>query len=144
MCETIETLKLITRTENGRKLTINNPKNCEVGIVKIDGCLINDKSKRCDWMVRIPNLKKLSDGLVAVKLAEMKGSDIAKAFIQLDATIVHPAVGADRLLINECFVISKISPIFSGTIQSQKLIFMQKFGIPVKVGKTAEIDVENP
>lgn len=144
MCETIEKGKLITRSENGRSISIDNSKNCEIGMVEVDDCLITGTSKRCDWMVRIPVTKKLSKGIAAVKLVELKGSDIAKAFSQLEATMIHPAVAADRPLINECFIVSKVSPSFTGTIQNQKVLFLQKFNVPVKVGKNAQIDAENP
>ena len=143
MCETILTDKEIARSHNGRSFVVKNEVRWQVGVVEVDDCLITD-TKRCDWMVRLPGQKKIAAGIAAAKLVELKGSDVAKAFAQLEATLIHPHLTADRPLINECFIVSKINPSFSGTIQIQKKHFADTYGLTVHVGSIASIDVENP
>jgi hypothetical protein len=144
-CEQINTEKLIICGENGRTITIKNNYRWEICIVQIDNCLINDNSKRCDIMVRLPSQKKIEKGIQAIKLVEFKGSDVAKAFEQLETTLNHPAIAPDKPFINECLIASKFSPSFSGTMQSQKLIFLEKYNMPVQIGrKNLIIDIENP
>lgn len=144
MCLKIATEKQISRSENGRSLIIRNNLRWEIGIVQVDGCLINDDSKRCDWMIRFPSQKKISKGITSAKLVEFKGSNIPKAFLQLEATLNHPVMVNDRPFINECFIVSKISPSFSGTVQEGKLNFRRKFNLSVQVGGTAKMDAEKP
>ena len=144
MCETLDTDAEITRSENGRALIVTNAPRWQVGVVEVDGCLINDNSKRCDWMVRLPLSKKISKGIASSKLIELKGSNVLKAFQQLEATLIHPAVANDRVSINECFIVSKISPSFTGTIQIQKKYFRDQFGLPVNVVPVAKINVQKP
>jgi hypothetical protein len=143
-CETINKDAIFTCSENGREVTIRNSYRWEIGIVQVDKCLINDNSKRCDLMIRLPSQKKIYKGIASVKLIEFKGSDISKAFAQLGATINHSAVAIHKPFINECLIASKISPSFSGTIQNEKLIFLKEYGLPVQVGKNLKIDIENP
>lgn len=143
-CETINKNAIFICSENGREITIYNSYRWEIGIVQVDKCLINDNSKRCDLMVRLPSQKRIRNGIAAVKLIEFKGSDISKAFEQLGATIKHPAIALDKPYINECFIASKISPGFSGTMQNEMVVFRSKYGLPVRVGKNLKIDIENP
>lgn len=143
-CEIINKNAIFTCSENGREVTIHNSYRWEIGIVQVDKCLINDNSKRCDLMVRLPSQKKICNGIASIKLIEFKGSDISKAFVQLAATINHPAIAVHKPFINECFIASKISPSFSGTMQNEMLVFRSKYGLPVRVGKNLKIDIENP
>lgn len=145
ICEKINTDELIICSENGRIITIKNSFRWEICIVQIDNCLINDNSKRCDIMVRLPSQKRIEKGIQSIKLVEFKGSDVSKAFEQLETTINHPAIASDKPFINECLIASKLSPSFSGTMQSQKIIFLEKYNIPVQIGrKNLIIDIENP
>lgn len=139
MCEKIDTSKEVIRQENGRKVIVKNPKSWEIGVVQVDDCLITD-TKRCDWLFRLPENKKLKNGVCSAKLVELKGSDVQKAFSQLDATLVHPAIAGDKSTINECFIVSKISPLLTGTIQIEKKKFYQIHSIPVHVVPLASID----
>ena len=52
-CATQTTHKRITAEENRRKLTINNPSAKVIRKIKVDGCLIIDSGKRCDYMFEI-------------------------------------------------------------------------------------------
>jgi hypothetical protein len=142
-CETIETGAAITRAHNGRCVTVSNSKRREIGVVSVDGCLISDESKRVDWLIRIPARKKLRHGVQCVKLVELKGSDVIKAFAQLTSTIQHSAVASERHLIDGCYVVSQVSPQLSTAIQVAVFQFRATFNVPVFVVSHAQIDASD-
>jgi hypothetical protein len=73
--------KIITATENNRKLTIHNPFEKVVRKVQVDDCLPIEKGKRCDYLFEI------EEPITQVIYLELKGCDIEKAYNQLLATI---------------------------------------------------------
>jgi len=85
-CTTQTTNKLITANEHNRKLTIKNPSGKAVRKIKVDGCLIVDSSKRCDYMFEIIE-NTASDKIGSVIYLELKGRHIQEAYEQLVATI---------------------------------------------------------
>jgi hypothetical protein len=85
-CATQTTNKLITASENNRKLTIKNPSEKSVRKIKVDGCLIVDSSKRCDYIFEIID-NVASDKIGSVIYLELKGRHIEDAYEQLVATI---------------------------------------------------------
>lgn len=140
MCRSIERDREITRCANGRCLRVTNPSRREIGIVQVDGCLINDQSKRVDWLVELPEKKKLKDGLESIKLVELKGSDVPYAYKQMEATMLHPNLSSCVHLIDEGFIVSKQSPSMQASIQVARMAFQTKFKIPVHVVNEAVID----
>lgn len=85
-CTTQTTNKLITASEHNRKLTIKNPSGKAVRKIKVDGCLIVDSGKRCDYMFEIMD-NAASDKISSVIYLELKGRHIQEAYEQLVATI---------------------------------------------------------
>ncbi len=85
-CTTQTTNKLITASEHNRKLTIKNPSAKVVRKIKVDGCLITDSSKRCDYMFEIID-NAVSGKISGVIYLELKGRHIQEAYEQLVATI---------------------------------------------------------
>ena len=138
MCRSIETNSKIVREHNGRSVTVSNASYKEIAVVQVDGCLINDSSKRCDWLFEIPIGKKLVSGVEAVKLVELKGSNVSKAFAQLESTLGHAAIASIRSLVDHCFIASKVSPSLNTTVQIEKQRFMQTYGLQVTVKTKVE------
>ena len=64
-------------TEAESELILLNPHQYFVEWIQVDGCLINDGSKRCDYLLQIAATK-------AAYLVELKGSDVDKAIEQLN------------------------------------------------------------
>lgn len=85
-CTTQTTNKLITANEHNRKLAIKNPSAKSVRKIKVDGCLVVDSSKRCDYMFEIID-DSASDKIGSVIYLELKGRHIQEAYEQLVATI---------------------------------------------------------
>lgn len=73
--------KIVTASENNRKLIINNLSEKKIDKIKVDGCLITDHRVRCDYMFEIDR------PLIKVIYLELKGCDIKKAYDQLYETI---------------------------------------------------------
>ena len=143
MCRNIETTQLVTRTVNGRTFEVLNPRYLEIGVLQVDGCLIDDRSRRVDWAIELPERKKLKHGVKSVKLVELKGRDVLYAFTQMEATLVHPAMAEIRPLIDEGFIVSQQSPAMLSAIQVAKSNFQDSFGLPVRVTAKAVIDARS-
>lgn len=70
-----------TVIQNGKKYKLNNTDKRTIAIFNVDGGMINDESKRkCD------NLMLDLDGYNAIFI-ELKGTDLAHAFIQIISTL---------------------------------------------------------
>ncbi len=93
--------------ENKRKLTINNPSAKVIRKIKVDGCLIIDSGKRCDYMFEIDDLA--SQVIYWVIYLELKGCDIEKAYNQLVATIDRFIV-EHRGIKKECHIVASRVP----------------------------------
>ena len=140
MCRSIETTQLVTRIVNGRAFEVLNPGYLEIGVLQVDGCLINDHSRRVGWAIELPERKKLKHGVRSVKLVELKGRDVLYAFTQMEATLVHPAMAEIRPLIDQGYIVSQQSPAMLSAIQVAKSNFQASFGLPVRVTAKAVID----
>jgi hypothetical protein len=140
MCEVVETTNPVMRTHNGRTVKIINPKYREIGITNIDECLITDGSQRADWLIRLPQSKRLSSGTACLKLVELKGSNVLRAFSQLEATLNHPSLHGERHLVDECFIVSQINPSLTSMVQVEAAKFRLVQGVPIHVVSIATID----
>jgi len=140
MCESIETTQFIERSANGRFLIVSNPGYREIGIVKVDGCLINDASRRVDWIVRIPVKKKAKSGWACQKLVELKGYDVPHAVTQVEATLRHAALADTVHLVDECFIVSQQKPAMASSIQVALFDFRSRFNVPIRIVPKAMIN----
>lgn len=80
-CCEVETNSKVSRAENGKKFTVENRSRKKVQVCQIDGCMINDSSKRCDFLFVLD----IETPQRAV-LVELKGVDHIHAISQLIAT----------------------------------------------------------
>lgn len=138
-CIAMETTKRVSREHNGRAFVVDNPKNCEIGVIQIDGCVIDDQSKRIDWAVALPENKRLNSGLRSLKLIELKRSNVLKAFEQMQATIDHVALHDVRGKIDECFIVSQIKPAVLSTVQNAILKFELRHNVRIRAVPKAAI-----
>lgn len=122
-CATQTTNKIITAEENNRRLTIKNPLAKVVRTIKVDGCLVIDSGKRCDYMFEIDDLA--SQVICWVIYLELKGCDIEKAYIQLVATI-------DRFIVEhlgikkECYIVASRVPKAGPKVQQLKIRLLKE------------------
>ena len=122
-CATQTTHKIITAEENRRKLTINNPSAKVIRKIKVDGCLIIDSGKRCDYMFEIDDL--VSQVIYWVIYLELKGCDMEKAYIQLVATIDRFTV-EHRGIKKECHIVASRVPKAGPKVQQLKIRLLKE------------------
>ena len=122
-CATQTTHKRITAEENRRKLTINNPSAKVIRKIKVDGCLIIDSGKRCDYMFEIDDLA--SNLFYWVIYLELKGCDIEKAYTQLVATIDRFIV-EHRGIKKECHIVASRVPKAGPKVQQLKIRLLKE------------------
>lgn len=116
-CIEISSNKIITCSENNRKMYFHNPSELEVMKIHVDGCQINDDSIRCDYLVI---------GNAIENYIELKGQDVNHAVGQLCNTI--DKLSADkRKSTKRCFVISTRCPLSSTQIQVIKKKFKYEY-----------------
>lgn len=118
-CATQSTNKIITASENNRKLTINNLSEKLVRKIKVDGCLIIDSNKRCDYMFEI------DDSASQVIYLELKGCDIEKAYTQLVATIDR-FILEHRGIKKECHIVASRVPKAGPKVQQLKIRLLKE------------------
>ena len=118
-CATQTTHKRITAEENRRKLTINNPSAKVIRKIKVDGCLIINSGKRCDYMFEIDDLAS------QVIYLELKGCDIEKAYTQLVATIDRFIV-EHRGIKKECHIVASRVPKAGPKVQQLKIRLLKE------------------
>ena len=122
-CATQTTNKIIAAEENRRKLTINNPSAKVIRKIKVDGCLIVDSAKRCDYMFEIDDLA--SQVICWVIYLELKGCDIEKAYKQLVATIDRFIV-EHRGIKKECYIVASRVPKAGPKVQQLKVRLLKE------------------
>lgn len=110
---------LIVVEENGRKFTIRNQEKKSVKQVKVDGCLIDDKRRRCDYLFEIGRFCH------CVIYLELKGSDIDHAFKQLVLTMKYLS-NRHRNLTKICHIVASRVPRAGPKIQNLKLQMVKK------------------
>ncbi len=117
-CTTQTTNKIITASENHRKLTIKNPSAKMIVKIKVDGCLIVDSGKRCDYMFEIDNPAS------KVIYLELKGCDIEKAYYQLIDTIDR-FIDRHRGIKKECHIVASRVPKAGPKVQQMKVTMLK-------------------
>ena len=122
-CATQTTHKIITAEENRRKLTINNPSGKVVRKIKVDGCVIVDSGKRCDYLFEIDDFA--SQVIYWVIYLELKGCDIEKAYTQLVATIDRFIV-EHRGIKKECHIVASRVPKAGPKVQQLKIRLLKE------------------
>lgn len=72
----------ITVKERGRRANFRNPDRHSFLKIQVDGCLLNEKYKKADWIVT-----KVGIGSIII---ELKGKNLDQACQQLKETLDHP------------------------------------------------------
>jgi len=72
--------KIFSLKENKCSFVLSNAAQREVDKLKIDGCVINDASERCDWA--IIDIETSTEFYI-----ELKGSDVCKAYNQIESSV---------------------------------------------------------
>ncbi len=139
-CTESSSKKIVSVSENGRKFILNNHDALfTINKVKVDGCLIDDKRERCDYLFEIQNITNHS---LAVYYVELKGCDIEKAFSQLGSTLTccnEKHCKAKRI----CYIVASRVPKAGPKVQNLKMKFAKTYRSEIHVKtQIAEVDLQ--
>ena len=129
-CSEVRNDPIVVISEKGRKFTIINTQRETIVKIRVDGCLINDERKRCDFLFEIG-----SECYCAIYV-ELKGSNVGRAFEQLTSTldcICHRH--SNHKII--CHIVSSRSPRLGTEIQNMKLSMARKYKSLLHIGTTS-------
>jgi hypothetical protein len=137
-CSTNHRHPIISVEECGRKFIIHNPNQETVRKVKVDGCLINDHRKRCDYLFEIGRTCK------CVIYLELKGSDIGHAIEQLISTL-ELLKHLHENNIRVCVIVARRVPRAGPKVQVLKVKMAKKYQVRL-ITKTdsTTIDISQP
>ena len=122
--------KIVTAEENGKKLTIRNPKRKRINRVTVDNCLIKGDKKRCDYLFEI------NEPMDKIFYLELKGKNIKKAYEQLVSTVDFCKKRHGEIH-KQCYIISSRVPQSGTDVNVLKRKMQQKHNIQLFV-KTKE------
>lgn len=77
-CLSTETHSIVQRVEKGKIFRILNSSNRSIEVYQVDGCLVRDTNKRCDFMFMVDAAKR-----DCLYLVELKGTDHVHALRQI-------------------------------------------------------------
>jgi hypothetical protein len=117
---------LIVVEEKGRRLVIENSTRRLIKVVTVDGCLINDKRIRCDYLFEVNTADE------SVIYVELKGSDIDYAFNQLVATLGYCDT-RHKTWSKECYIVASRVPRAGPKVQVLQVQMKQKHGATLRI-----------
>jgi hypothetical protein len=130
-CEEFKTDSKIVLKEKRSKITFNNPNREKILLLKVDGCAIKEpKTLRCDYALVPCDQVEI--------YVELKGSDIAKAFKQIESTINLLSSKVAQLKILG-FIISTRVPMQSTDVQQLKSQLKKKFNATIRIKNIEEV-----
>jgi len=107
------------------KVYFNNPKRAAISLVTVDGCEINDHSRRCDNLI-------FTDSVA--KFVELKGGDVSHAVSQLSDTLTYFQITkSESRQIQAIVVATQVRPALNTRIQILKVKFRKEFGAVLRV-----------
>jgi hypothetical protein len=117
---------IIVVSENRSRVEVINPGRLEISKIQVDGCLIDKKLEKCDWLIAVETpIKK-------AYYIELKGCDLDKAISQLKSTIEHTKVRF-RDFKRECYAVTTRVPKHGSTIRKRCLDFYSDTGSTLAV-----------
>ena len=119
--------KIVSVQENGRTFIVENPNRATVYKIIIDGCLINDRRERCDYLVECYTTCNWAI------FVELKGSDIKKAVSQLAKTIGYLS-NRHKVYKKACHIVASRVPKAGPATQVLKAEFAKKYSTLLYVG----------
>jgi hypothetical protein len=126
---------LIVITEHKRTFTLRNQTKRRVKKVRVDGCLINDKRIRCDYVF------ELGQNCRCAVYVELKGSDVGYAFQQLVATMGY-LVENHQECVRICHIVASRVPRAGPKVQTLQLKMRRAHNARLYVGtRLVTIDI---
>lgn len=130
-CCEVSKSSMISRTENKMTFRVKNDGRHEVTVCRVDGCMLGEGSKKCDYLFVVGN--------IVAYLVELKGQDRRRALLQLVEAAEDLAVGELNVPVKTCIVTSK-TPRADTKYQKDVLRLKTRFK---KAGAAAPIQKNN-
>jgi hypothetical protein len=105
--------KVVVAKEHGRVFTLHNNNGIWISKIRLDGCYFTSTNKSCDYLL------ELDQPISYALYIELKGSDVSKAYAQLDETIRHFSTRHGNLP-RKCYIIATRVPKETPTIANMK------------------------
>lgn len=129
-CRITSKNKIFVFEENKSKLTLLNKDQVDSTRILVDGCEINDKSIRCDFL----HIAKETEMYI-----ELKGQDLEHAIKQISNTIRILSSNPSKS-IKRSYVICTRSPLSSTQIQNLKRTFKRDFNSSLEIKSSPHTD----
>jgi len=113
-CNSTTANKIVSVSENKRTFKINNKSIFTINKVTVDGCYIKE-GRKCDYLFEI-----IDNELKDVFYVELKGKDIEKAVIQLEATLRH-CFHLHKNITRSCYIVASRVPKASTSSKKKSL-----------------------
>jgi hypothetical protein len=128
-CKLVVSDRIISVTHQKKTFVINNPACLDVTKICLDSCKEFEKSERCDFAF-------YAISLLLALYVELKGTDLDKAFRQLENTLKLLAQEEKRIegkakgkLKRECYVVcSRVVPAFTPRTQTMTKKLKAQYG----------------
>ncbi|WP_156357118.1 MULTISPECIES: hypothetical protein [Pseudomonas] len=130
-CTLKTTNPIIVLQENKSRLEIRNAHRIELSQIMVDGCLIDKKLEKCDWLITYDTPRK-----TAIYI-ELKGCDLDKAISQLKSTLTHTTPHLNQYK-KECYAVTTRVPKHGATIRKRCLEFHKSTGATLSVKNTPQ------
>lgn len=126
LCTTMTTDPIIVFSENKSKISVLNEKRIEVQKIQVDGCLIDARMEKCDWLFCYEDHAKKA------VFIELKGCDLDKAISQLRSTINHTKANylSHR---KECYAITTRVPKHGASTRKRSIDFFNQTGATLSI-----------
>ena len=135
-CSETNNNKVISASENRTSFIIKNPDLRIISKVKVDGCLITDDRKRCDYFFEIDK------PITKVIYLELKGKNILRAYDQLEATIGYFKGKRHKAVKKSAYIIASRVPQAGADVQQLQRKMQKACKVPLFVHNVkAEITV---
>jgi hypothetical protein len=137
-CREDESFSIVQRQEFGKRFRILNPSLMQISIYKVDGCLILDEAKKCDFLFIVGEDVRLY-------MVEMKGVDHVKAVRQIIAAAELLGVSSFTG-VKHSAIVSSPCPKAATTYQSELAKLNPRFkkiglSLPVRKNNIVEVTV---
>ncbi|WP_431080637.1 hypothetical protein [Pseudomonas thivervalensis] len=126
LCTTTTTDPIIVFSENRSRISVVNNNRIEIEKIQVDGCLIDVKLEKCDWLFCY------GDNAKKAVFIELKGCDLDKAISQLRSTINHTKERY-RAYKKECYAITTRVPKHGASIRKRSIDFFNQTGATLSV-----------
>jgi len=126
-CSTLIDKKVDSRSERGKRFILKNESNRKVKYVQVDGCLLANEQKKCDFLYEIASSD--SESIETVFFVELKGTDFSHGIEQLENTVKVLKEWYRNIANKRAFLVGRGIPSFETKVQKVALRFKRCYDV---------------